>query len=90
MGTKINLSDRVRLREYKKELEKLIDSQNHYITTALQPLNNKFTPMKKEDAEKILKNIEKSTGQILKDGFILHVGGNQWYKNRKGVCKIFC
>ena len=26
--------------------------------------------------------------QLIK-GFILHVGGNQWYKNRIGVCNIY-
>ncbi|WP_158993193.1 glycosyltransferase family 1 protein [Mucilaginibacter sp. L196] len=33
--------------------------------------------------------LSKLTGIDLKDGYILHVGGNQWYKNRMGVVKIY-
>lgn len=29
------------------------------------------------------------TGRNLEDGYILHVGGNQWYKNRPGVIAIY-
>jgi glycosyltransferase involved in cell wall biosynthesis len=28
-------------------------------------------------------------GLIIKSPFLLHVGGNQWYKNREGVLRIF-
>ena len=30
-----------------------------------------------------------SSRKLLETRFILHVGGNQWYKNRKGVCAIY-
>ncbi len=30
-----------------------------------------------------------ATGLNLSAGYILHVGGNQWYKNRKGVIEIY-
>ena len=33
--------------------------------------------------------LQKETGIHVKDGFILHVGGNQWYKNRTGVIEIY-
>lgn len=33
--------------------------------------------------------IGKRTGQDLSKGYILHVGGNQWYKNRTGVIEIY-
>lgn len=33
--------------------------------------------------------IEAETGIEVPDGFILHVGGNQWYKNRCGVVEIY-
>jgi glycosyltransferase involved in cell wall biosynthesis len=29
------------------------------------------------------------TGLELRNGYILHVGGNQWYKNRKGLIEIY-
>lgn len=34
-------------------------------------------------------DLEAETGLMLSDGYILHVGGNQWYKNRVGVIKIY-
>ncbi|MFN6947202.1 MAG: glycosyltransferase, partial [Cytophagaceae bacterium] len=33
--------------------------------------------------------MEDKTGLHLRDGYILHVGGNQWYKNRVGVIEIY-
>lgn len=35
------------------------------------------------------KTISKSTGLDLSQGYLLHVGGNQWYKNRTGVIEIY-
>jgi glycosyltransferase involved in cell wall biosynthesis len=49
-------------------------------------LNYPFRPMK--PAERIAL-LEKTGVEIPKQGFILHVGGNQWYKNRKGVLEIY-
>lgn len=33
--------------------------------------------------------ISKCTGLDLSQGYLLHVGGNQWYKNRTGVIEIY-
>jgi len=33
--------------------------------------------------------LQKHTGIDLSNGYILHIGGNQWYKNRLGVIKIY-
>lgn len=41
------------------------------------------------DAKESRLKVEKRIGQSLNDGYILHVGGNQWYKNRKGVMEIY-
>lgn len=35
------------------------------------------------------KGISDHTGIDLTSGYILHVGGNQWYKNREGVIEIY-
>ena len=49
-------------------------------------LNHPFRPM--EQAERI--SLLKKTGvEISEAGFIMHVGGNQWYKNRNGVLEIY-
>lgn len=53
---------------------------------AYNGLNHPFRPM--ELAERL--PLMKKTGvAISEQGFILHVGGNQWYKNRKGVLAIY-
>lgn len=48
-------------------------------------LNYAYTPMSAEQFDPILKKLGVSQNQ----GYILHVGGNQWYKNRLGVIDIF-
>ena len=49
-------------------------------------LNQSFTPIPTDLARRTLSN---TTELDLSSGFILHVGGNQWYKNRKGVIEIY-
>jgi len=45
--------------------------------------------LKKLDANKSRQIINEKTGADVLRGYILHVGGNQWYKNRLGVVKIY-
>jgi glycosyltransferase involved in cell wall biosynthesis len=48
-------------------------------------LNYAYAPMERQEAEARLLHLGIAT-----DGpFVLHVGGNQWYKNRLGVLRIF-
>lgn len=49
-------------------------------------LNHPFMPMETSTARCSLGNM---LGINLKDGYLLHVGGNDWYKNRLGVLKIY-
>ena len=67
-----------------RDLKELIGDKKTKITTTLQPLNYDFIPMKREIAlKKTL--IQKAGKKInIENGFILHIGGNQWYKNRRG------
>lgn len=63
------------------------------VTTMLQsspvlienPLNWPYSPMPADDAWRRIR----SQLPQLKVPFLLHVGGNQWYKNRPGVVEIF-
>lgn len=50
-------------------------------------LTQEFRPA--ENKHKVRKKIQQEIGVDLAEGFILHVGGNQWYKNRKGVIEIY-
>jgi len=43
----------------------------------------------KQDANDARSLVTKYTGIDLTKGYILHVGGNQWYKNRTGVIEIY-
>jgi glycosyltransferase involved in cell wall biosynthesis len=43
----------------------------------------------KHDQAEARRFMGKETGLALDDGYILHVGGNQWYKNRTGVIQIY-
>jgi len=49
-------------------------------------LNGDFSPGDREAARKRLGD---ALGADLRAGWILHVGGNQWYKNRAGVVDIY-
>ena len=49
-------------------------------------LNKKFEAINEIIAREIINHV---TGVNLSSGYILHVGGNQWYKNRVGVVKIY-
>ncbi|MDT0646269.1 glycosyltransferase [Zunongwangia sp. F260] len=49
-------------------------------------LNQSFAPQDKNESRIVL---SKKFRINLSKGFILHVGGNQWYKNRKGVIEIY-
>ena len=72
-----------------KDLRSLINNKKHKITTALQPLNYNYVNMKRWEALQIVKNITDGFSYPIEEGFILHIGGNQWYKNRLGTCKIY-
>ena len=49
-------------------------------------LNQSFFPKEKKNVQI---NVSNQTGINLNNGYILHVGGNQWYKNRIGVIDIY-
>ena len=49
-------------------------------------LNHPFQPM---DLAERLVRLQPTGIEIAESGFIVHVGGNQWYKNRLGVLKIY-
>lgn len=48
--------------------------------------NKPNNPISKNEARL---NVSKQTGIDVANGFIMHIGGNAWYKNRCGVIKIY-
>ena len=71
------------------EIRGLVGDKNRKISTTLQPLNFNFVPLKKEHAMEIVMKQRGKYKECFEGGFILHVGGNQWYKNRMGLCAIY-
>jgi glycosyltransferase involved in cell wall biosynthesis len=71
--------------ETKQHLEKFIS--NASISTVIHNgLNQCFKPADQLKARSVLNDLVKAD---LQEGYILHVGGNQWYKNRIGVIEIY-
>jgi len=55
------------------------------VTVTPNALNYRYRPMESEAAEDRLDGL----GLAGERPFLLHVGGNEWYKNREGVLRIF-
>jgi glycosyltransferase involved in cell wall biosynthesis len=67
------------------EVLRILPSAERRVTRVYNALNYPYRPM---DSENTLRHLR--TMEILVDQpFLLHVGGNQWYKNRAGVLAIF-
>jgi glycosyltransferase involved in cell wall biosynthesis len=71
------------------ELSRLLREQKPKITFVSLPLNFDFHPLAREEAMGYLRCLGNALSWVGEAGFILHIGGNQWYKNRIGVLKIF-
>lgn len=69
----------------RSELQRLLGVPNKHCSVALNCLNYQYHPMGTDDAVQRLKQygIDQSTQ------FFVHVGGNQWYKNRLGIVQLF-
>jgi glycosyltransferase involved in cell wall biosynthesis len=67
----------------KAELIRLTGVPERKVSLIYNGLNYSYAPLLKSDIE--ISRREPETRQP----FLLHVGGNQWYKNRLGVLKIF-
>lgn len=65
--------------------ERLIDCTHKRITRIYNGLNYPYHPMERRKARTHLRALGVPTDRR----FYLHVGGNQWYKNRLGVLRIY-
>jgi glycosyltransferase involved in cell wall biosynthesis len=55
------------------------------VSRVYNSLNYPYSPMEREEATQRLRKLSVNHSQP----FLMHVGGNQWYKNRLGVLRIF-
>ncbi|WP_299823002.1 glycosyltransferase [uncultured Pontibacter sp.] len=77
----ISVSEKTR-----EELHKLLHTAAVSSDVVYNGLNGDFAPLNRIESRAIL---GKHIRCDLTDGFILHVGGNEWYKNRIGVLEIY-
>ncbi|MBC7888336.1 MAG: glycosyltransferase [Ferruginibacter sp.] len=68
------------------ELHRFMGFLPHCSEMVYNGLNQSFQPNNPQVAGELL---SKKFNIDLSDGFILHVGGNQWYKNRLGLIEIY-
>ncbi|PKD19676.1 mannosyl transferase [Salegentibacter salinarum] len=70
----------------KRDLHRFTSSTAGVSEVVYNGLNNSFKPM---NVFKVRIDLKEKTGIDVCHGYILHVGGNQWYKNRRGVIEIY-
>jgi glycosyltransferase involved in cell wall biosynthesis len=69
-----------------KDLVQLIGQETRTSAVVYNGLDKSYRQQDQAKSRTILFN---KTGIDLKGGFLMHVGGNQWYKNRMGVVEIY-
>jgi glycosyltransferase involved in cell wall biosynthesis len=67
------------------ELIKTVDIPEERTSIAYNALNYPYSPMPQDEAWTLLHKRLPD----LKPSYFFHLGGNQWYKNRKGVAEIY-
>lgn len=70
----------------KIDLQKFLSKTGVRIEMVYNGLSPSFRP---GNAIAIRQEISMAIGAEIPSGYLLHVGGNQWYKNRKGVIEIY-
>ena len=70
----------------RRDLHCFVPTSAAHSSVVYNGFNHPFKPMATPEAMVLLAD---QTTAVLADGFVLHVGGNQWYKNRAGVLQIY-
>ena len=68
-----------------RELLRLTGISGERVSRTYNSLNYAFSPMDRGEARNRVRKLGVDPGEP----FLLHVGGNQWYKNRPGVLRIY-
>ncbi|MET0465737.1 MAG: glycosyltransferase family 1 protein [Chitinophagaceae bacterium] len=71
----------------KEDLLALLTHRADFTEVIYNGLTQAFAPA--EDLAAAREELSSETNLHLADGYLLHVGGNQWYKNRIGVIEIY-
>ncbi|MEO6639328.1 MAG: glycosyltransferase [Ferruginibacter sp.] len=70
----------------KNDLHRFLTTTPQISEVVYNGLNQSFNPGDSAGARILL---TRQCGVELTSGYLLHVGGNQWYKNRKGIVEIY-
>lgn len=70
----------------RKDLEQLLPETPNTSEMVYNGMNNSFFPY---DVAIARQKLGEKIGVQLTPGYLLHVGGNQWYKNRLGVIELY-
>jgi len=70
----------------RRDLLRIVGIPEHRVSRVYNSLNYPYSPMDDKEAASRLRRLGVDPCQ----SFLLHVGGNQWYKNRLGVLRTFC
>jgi len=73
-------------RKTKDDLTRFLPRQPDISEVVHNGLNHPFRPMPTDER---VSRLNVAGLKIPEPGFLLHVGGNQWYKNREGVLNIY-
>ncbi|MGA9326388.1 MAG: glycosyltransferase family 1 protein [Salegentibacter sp.] len=73
-------------RKTQQDLHRFLSSSPKVSEVVYNGLNQDFKP---QNMLKARRKLEEEFKLNLKEGYILHVGGNQFYKNRNGVIEIY-
>lgn len=71
----------------KTDLHAFLDFTPMFSEVVYNGLTREFNPS--NDIASLIKGLSQEINIDLGKGYILHVGGNQWYKNREGVIRIY-
>lgn len=70
----------------REDVARLLDLTSNRLVVVPNALNYPYRPMCIKEANERLRSLDIDPDKP----FLLHVGGNAWYKNRGGVIRIFC
>lgn len=73
-------------RNTQAELHRFLGNPPEFSEVVYNGLNHSFRQLARDERKTILK---RSSEEAPEEGFLMHIGGNQWYKNRPGVVEIY-
>lgn len=71
----------------REDLLRFLNHRPDKVEVIYNALNQDFRPVR--DLKTVRSKIAQEVSADVSNGYLLHVGGNQWYKNRIGVIKLY-